>query len=216
MKLARGKVVSWALILESVFLPVGVNASVYGVGSVGQSTAVMAKGTSAGDVAWQQRGFPHSENLSHNAYGLGIGYAWRPWLSTEVAYHDLGVVSQRGEWARHDDGSLNETCPCSGEGAAPVKGWTLAGVGRYPIGRFSIGLEMGAFKWQSAWRETIRDNQGNITYHEPVKTSGVGALTGVVFGYGALDLRYEMFHVQPRDGIFDRLRVLRAAYRFNF
>jgi hypothetical protein len=211
---------SWLVILTFLVIGFGVStcahAASYVVAGIGQGKAQLAYGTAAGDVAWQQKGFPHSEDLKTRTYHLGLGYQVNSWLSGEATYHDLGTVSQRGEWLYHDDGSVNETCPCNGSGSAPVKGWTLAGVVRYPLGNFSLGVEAGAFKWQSAWRETITDKDGNVSYHDPVKTSGIGALTGVVLSYRAFDLRYETFKVEPRDGVFDRLNVIRADYRFSF
>ncbi|MCR4319785.1 MAG: hypothetical protein NUV74_05540 [Candidatus Brocadiaceae bacterium] len=209
---------SWIIIGAVVLascLASAAKAETYILAGVGQGKAQLAYGTAAGDVAWQQKGFPHSESLKTTTFHLGMGYQFKPWLSGEATYHDLGRVSQKGEWLYHDDGTINSSCPCYGEGSAPVKGWTLAGIVRYPIGNFSVGLEAGMFKWQSSWRETIHDKNG-ISYHDPVKTSGVGALTGVVIGYKSFDLRYETFHVEPRDGIFDRMNVLRASYRLYF
>ena len=205
-----------AVICASILVSGTSRADSYLIAGVGQSKAQLAYGTAAGDVAWQQKGFPHSEDLKSTSYHLGLGYNFKPWLAGELTYHDLGTVSQQGEWLYNDDGTINSSCPCSGDGSAPVKGWTLAGVARYPFGNFSVGIEAGAFKWQSAWRETIHDKNGNVSYHDPVKTSGVGALTGLVIGYKAFDLRYEMFHVEPRDGIFNKMIVLRADYRYSF
>ncbi len=203
-----------AALLLSVFASCA-KAEPYVVAGIGQGEAQLAYGTAAGDVAWQQKGFPHSESLTTRTYHLGLGVGSK-YLAGEVSYHKLGRISQKGQWLYNDDGSRNCSCPCFGEGSAPVKGWSLAGIVRYPFGNFSIGVEAGAFKWQSAWRETISDRHGNVSYHDPVKTSGVGALTGIVLSYRAFDLRYETFKVEPRDGVFDRMNVLRANYMLKF
>ncbi len=211
---------SWIVIIGFIIVGFGVStcahAGTYILAGVGQSKALLAHGTAQGDIAWQQRGFPHSEHLTNTAYSLGLGYSFRPWIAVELSQHHLGKVSQTGEWLYNDDGSISSPCPCVGSGSATVKGQSLAVVLRYPMKVFSIGIEAGAFNWQSSWKETIHLADGSIAYHDPVKTKGLGALTGVVFGYRAFDIRYETFHVQPRDGIFDRMQILRAVYKFNF
>lgn len=214
-ELQKSWLIIGAFILASC-LASAVKAEPYVLAGVGQSRAGLAYGTAYGDVAWQQKGFPHSEDLTSQTYHLGLGYRINPWLSVEVGYHDLGRVSQKGQWLYEDDGTMSAPCPCFGEGSAPVKGWTLAGIVRYPFGNFSIGVEAGMFKWQSSWREMIHLADGTIVYHDPVKTQGLGALTGLVIGYKAFDLRLETFHVLPRDGIFDKMRVIRTDFKMYF
>src|SRR3990172_4295267 len=109
-----------AVICASVLVSGTSRAEPYILAGVGQSKAQLAYGTAAGDVAWQQKGFPHSEDLKSTSYHLGLGYNVNPWLAGELTYHDLGTVSQTGEWLYHDDGSRNCSCPCFGSGSADV------------------------------------------------------------------------------------------------
>ena len=198
--------------LTMYMLGLKAEAEVYGVVGVGTTKAQLSQGSSEGGIAWQQKGFPHHEGTTDTAYSLGVGYRF-PWAAVELRYHDLGSVTAYGQWGYNDDGTpIGKTY--TGDGSAKVKGESLAGIVRYSFTpSISVGMEAGAFFWKSAWREKITDGCETF-YHEPVKTSGIGPLVGLVVSYKSFDLRYEQFKVIPRDGNFDSIKSVSLNYRF--
>lgn len=190
-----------------------VRADPYFIVSLGQSRANLSHGTSDGSVAWQQKGFPHEEHLDTTTFSLGMGYNFKPWLSLEGRYVNAGTISQKGEWKYYDDLTINPDCPCTGWGSSPIQGYTLATVFRYHLKDWSLGIEGGGFKWYAPWTEHISTSKGPFDYG-PVKSQGLGGMGGLIIGYKNFDLRYEVLHVQPRDGIYNDLKVVSALWKF--
>lgn len=204
--------------LIGLLIAMSVNAEPYVVGTVGRANVKLATSSGNDAPAWQQKGFPHSEQSKTSAYSLGLGYELNKSISLESRYVSHGLVKQRGDWMYADDGTLSGECYCRGSGSARVTGLTLAGIGRYYFTKnFSLGFEGGAIRWRALWTEKMRfDGQDRYATHYAVKASGIGAMTGLIVGYKQFDLRYEVFNIEPRDSHFNKQVVVSAAYRYAF
>lgn len=207
---------SWIVILAFIVIGFGVStcahAETYGLVGIGQGKALLSQGTADGGIAWQQKGFPHHEGRTDTVYTLGLGYAFDHTFAVEARYQTGMAVTVHGQYGFEDDGRPTDLV--TGDGGAHVKGVSLAVIGRYPLTpSLSLGVEGGAFFWDSAFRVRMTTCDGSVT-HDPIKSRGLGSLLGVVVGYGKFDLRYELYHVEPRDGNFNAIKEISLNYRF--
>ena len=202
--------------LTGLLIAMSVNAEPYFLATVGRATAQPSNNN--GNAAWQQPGFPHSEQYKTRALSIGLGYDLNKSLSIETRYVSHGLVKQKGDWVYTDKGDVNPECYCRGSGSARVTGLTLAGIGRYYFTKdFSAGFEGGLFRWRALWTEKMRfDGQDRYATHYAVKGSGTGALTGLILGYKQFDLRYEIFGLEPRNGSINKQVVVSGGYRVEF
>jgi hypothetical protein len=187
-------------------------ADVYGIVQLGQGRTHQV-GDPRGGAAWQQACCDSIDQQISPAYGVGLGYERGAW-AVEGQYRDLGNYSSFGGWQLADDGTPIGTH--YGYGKVHVNGLSVAALGRYHFTRdLAAGIELGAFRWHAAWTEYIVGaGQTGFYAYSPQKTDGLGPLIGMLLTWRNLDVRFEILHTEPRDGNFNSVRMISAAFRF--
>lgn len=178
-----------------------------------------------GDGYWsQEQGWNHEEREKTPSFHVGLGYEFKPWLSGEVLYHDLGSYSMFAGFGQ-SDAEYQETkgdCDCKtswGYGTAEVKGLSLTALPSISVFDARIYARLGMVRYHADWHESYTKKGAASARSYNVLPSkdpyGWSPLFGAGVEYNRVRLEYVvMSQVMPKESAIKKVNYINIGYRF--